>query len=67
MAHGFSTADFRHGPIAVCRPDTPALLFAGSATPDEDTRALIAELTQRGAPLRTAGTDPAPVCTWPEL
>lgn len=23
LAHGFSTADFRHGPIAVCGPDTP--------------------------------------------
>lgn len=38
MAHGFSTADFRHGPIAVCGPDAPAVLFAGSGPADHDTQ-----------------------------
>ena len=49
MAHGFSTADFRHGPIAVCGPQVPALLIAGSGPADGDTVALRADLAGRHA------------------
>lgn len=49
LAHGFSTADFRHGPIAVCGLETPAVLLAGSGPADEDTRDVRAALRDRGA------------------
>jgi glucosamine--fructose-6-phosphate aminotransferase (isomerizing) len=56
LAHGFSTADFRHGPIAVSGPAAPAVLFAGSGPADEDTRALRSTLDSRGAPVVSVGT-----------
>jgi glucosamine--fructose-6-phosphate aminotransferase (isomerizing) len=49
LAHGFSTADFRHGPIAVCGPETPALLLAGSGPADGDTRDVRDALAARHA------------------
>jgi glutamine---fructose-6-phosphate transaminase (isomerizing) len=67
MAHGFSSADFRHGPIAVCGPDAPAVLLAGSGRADDDTRALTDTLTARGAPVLHAGTDPAATAAWQAL
>lgn len=67
MAHGFSTADFRHGPIAVCGPESPAVLLAGSGPADEDTAALIPELARRGAPSALIGTGPAARVSWPAL
>jgi glucosamine--fructose-6-phosphate aminotransferase (isomerizing) len=67
MAHGFSSADFRHGPIAVCGPDAPAVLLAGSGPADDDTRALAETLTARGAQVMHAGTDPAATAMWPAL
>ena len=67
MAHGFSTADFRHGPIAVCGPDTPAILFAGGTVSDDDTRALIPELALRRAPIELVGSHPDSVSSWPRL
>jgi glutamine---fructose-6-phosphate transaminase (isomerizing) len=65
MAHGFSTADFRHGPIAVCGPDSPGLLLAGSGPADADTLDLRAALAQRGAPVLLAGTAPEADLSWP--
>jgi len=65
MAHAFSTADFRHGPIAVCGPDTPALLMAGGGPADADTRAVAADLAQRSAPVVSVGSDPADDLGWP--
>jgi glutamine---fructose-6-phosphate transaminase (isomerizing) len=56
MAHGFSTADFRHGPIAVCGPDAPAVLLAGSGPADHDTRELRQVLEERGTPTVLLGT-----------
>ncbi|MGW4247472.1 SIS domain-containing protein, partial [Nocardia sp. NPDC004722] len=50
VAPGFSTADFRHGPIAITGPDTPAILLAGSGPADSDTLALRTQLAERGAP-----------------
>lgn len=52
MAHAFSTADFRHGPIRLAAAHLPVLAFAGSSPADRDTDELIIELRQRGtAPL----------------
>ena len=67
MAHGFSAADFRHGPIAVCGPDAPAVLIAGSGPADDDTRALRPELADRSAPIVEFGTAPAADAKWPAL
>jgi glutamine---fructose-6-phosphate transaminase (isomerizing) len=67
MAHGFSSADFRHGPIAVCGRDVPALLLAGSGPADDDTRALRGELALRGAPIVEFGTGAAADGGWPAL
>lgn len=67
MAHGFSSADFRHGPIAVCGPTNPAILFAGSAgTADDDTRQLVEDLAARHSWSILAGTTAASVA-WPAL
>ena len=47
MAQGFSTADFRHGPIAVCGPGAPAVLLTGNGPADQDTRELVDILDTR--------------------
>jgi len=65
MAHGFSSADFRHGPIAVCGPDAPAVLLAGSGPADDDTRALRPELAGRSAHVIEFGTAPRADAAWP--
>lgn len=56
MAHGFSTADFRHGPVAVCGPEAPAVLIAGSGPADRDTVDLRTALEARQAPVVVVGT-----------
>jgi glucosamine--fructose-6-phosphate aminotransferase (isomerizing) len=67
MAHGFSAADFRHGPIAVCGPDAPVVLLAGSGPADDDTRALRPELVDRAAHVVEFGTGAAADAAWPAL
>lgn len=67
MAHGFSTADFRHGPIAVCGPNAPALLLAGSGPADADTLDLRAALAARRAPVVLAGAAAEADLPWPAL
>lgn len=66
MAHGFSTADFLHGPIATCGPDAPALLLAGSGPADRDTRDLRKLLEARGTPTVVVGTEPEDEIALPE-
>jgi glucosamine--fructose-6-phosphate aminotransferase (isomerizing) len=67
MAHGFSTADFRHGPIAVCGPAAPAVLLAGSGPADADTLDLRGALGARGATTVLAGTAADADLPWPAL
>jgi glucosamine--fructose-6-phosphate aminotransferase (isomerizing) len=67
MAHGFSTADFRHGPIAVCGRRTPALLLAGSGPTDDDTRALEHELRSQHTPVEVMGTERYAGSRWARL
>lgn len=67
MAHGFSTADFRHGPIAVCGPGAPAVLLAGSGPADQDTATLGPELARRGAAATLIGTATEARISWPAL
>jgi glucosamine--fructose-6-phosphate aminotransferase (isomerizing) len=64
MAHGFSTADFRHGPIAATGGSSPAVLLAGSAPTDDDTRAIVDDLRARRAHVVRCGTGGAAV-SWP--
>ncbi|MCU1615512.1 MAG: hypothetical protein JWO98_3052 [Frankiales bacterium] len=64
MAHAFSTADFRHGPIAVTGPGAPAVLMAGTGPADADTRVLSSELAERGAPVVTVGSAPGDDIGW---
>ena len=67
MAQGFSTADFRHGPIAVCGPAAPAVLLAGNGPADQDTRDLLGPLTKRGARTVLIGSDPSAHITFPAM
>jgi glucosamine--fructose-6-phosphate aminotransferase (isomerizing) len=67
MAHGFSSADFRHGPIAVCGPHAPAVLFAGSGPADGSTLDLRPDLAGRQASSIVIGTGSDAVIRWPEL
>ncbi|WP_037582361.1 SIS domain-containing protein [Phaeacidiphilus oryzae] len=67
MAHGFSTADFRHGPIATCGPGSRAVLLAGSGPADDDTRALRSELTRRAVQVNLIGTRTSTDAGWPVL
>lgn len=67
MAHGFSSADFRHGPIAVCGPAAPAVLFVGHGPADQDTRDLLEPLRQRSAATVVIGHDAAANLKFPNL
>lgn len=50
MAHGYSSADLRHGPIATVGPEVPTLLLAAHGTAGDAAQALRQELAARGAP-----------------
>lgn len=67
MAHGFSTADLRHGPIAVCGPGAPAVLFMGAGPADQDTQDLVTPLQQRSARTVLIGHVAAPGIGFPDL
>jgi glutamine---fructose-6-phosphate transaminase (isomerizing) len=67
MAHGFSTLDFRHGPIRVSGPDAPILALAGSLTVDDETRELRSAGEARNAPFHLIGTTPNSVADWRAL
>ena len=57
MAIAYSSADFRHGPIATVAPGTPAILIAPSGRTLADMRALAGELRRRGAELLVIADD----------
>ena len=71
LAHAFSTADFRHGPIRLTAEKLPVIAFTGSSAADQDTAALTAELAAAGRPVSTVGSRPGaelPIpTTTPEL
>ena len=67
LAHGFSTADFRHGPIAVSGAESRTVLLAGSGPADADTAALHGELAQRGTSATLFGTGPDAGAGWAAL
>ncbi|MCW3065560.1 MAG: hypothetical protein JWN32_2732 [Solirubrobacterales bacterium] len=48
LAEGYSTADFRHGPIAVVERDRPLVAFAARGPAAPDVEALMDEVRVRG-------------------
>lgn len=57
VAEPFSSADFRHGPIATAHKGFPVLIVAPKGAVFEDTSALIADLHNRGAELLVISDD----------
>ncbi|OUZ09040.1 hypothetical protein BHE97_11815 [Aeromicrobium sp. PE09-221] len=55
-AHGFSTADFRHGPVHLAHAGVPVIGFAGDGPADDDTRDLIGSLRTDGRLARLVGS-----------
>lgn len=55
LATAFSSADLRHGPIAIASSGIPILVFAHPGPAAEDVQELIADLRPRGASVRVAG------------
>jgi glucosamine--fructose-6-phosphate aminotransferase (isomerizing) len=51
MATSYSSADFRHGPIATIEDGSPAVLIMPDGKTYDDMRALVEELRARGAEL----------------
>lgn len=59
MAIAYSSADFRHGPIATIAEGMPAILIMPSGAAQADMLELAQELRSRGAELLVASDDPA--------
>ncbi len=67
-AEGFSTADFRHGPIALAGPGYPVVVVSppGSVTAP-DLAELAAELRRRGSAVLTIGEGERPAIRLPRV
>lgn len=57
VAEPYSSADFRHGPIATAQPGFPVVVIAPHGAVSQDTHSLIAELRQRRAELLVISDD----------
>lgn len=55
-AEGFSSAEVRHGPMAIVKRDFPVLAFATSDEAGADVRKAAGEFAERGARVLLAGT-----------
>jgi glucosamine--fructose-6-phosphate aminotransferase (isomerizing) len=51
VAEPYSSADFRHGPIAIVEPGFPILVIAPSGATLEDMRSLVSQMSERQAEL----------------
>jgi glutamine---fructose-6-phosphate transaminase (isomerizing) len=58
-AEAFSTAEVRHGPMALVGPDFPLLVLRQDDRSAPATDALIADMLAQGAPVMVAGDAPA--------
>lgn len=56
-AEAFSSAEFRHGPIALIEPDYPVAVFGTSDEAAEGLRALAHDLRQKGATVFSVADD----------
>lgn len=63
VAEPYSSADFRHGPIATAQPGFPVVVVAPLGAVYQDTTALIQELKQRRAELLVISDDPQALAT----
>jgi glucosamine--fructose-6-phosphate aminotransferase (isomerizing) len=59
MANAYSSADFRHGPIATVTESMPAILVMPSGATFADMQELAQDLRARGAELLVVSDDPA--------
>jgi len=66
LSTGFSSADLRHGPIAIASTGIPILALAHPGPASEDVLELVTELRRRGAAVRLAGPVPGNSVDWPE-
>lgn len=57
LAHGYSSADLRHGPIAVVEREFPVLAFTSSGRAAADMEDLVGQLAGRGARVHRVGDD----------
>lgn len=57
-AEAFSSAEVRHGPMAIVRDGFPVLAFAGSDAGGQDVAAASAEFAERGAAVALATAQP---------
>ena len=57
IAEPYSSADFRHGPIAAAGPETPVVLVAPSGAAFDSVASLAPELHQKGVPLIVISDD----------
>lgn len=58
LAHGYSSADFRHGPIAVAARGFPFLAFSAAGPAASDVADLVRSLRERGATVLTCSDSP---------
>jgi glutamine---fructose-6-phosphate transaminase (isomerizing) len=65
LTTAFSSADFRHGPIAIASSSPPVLALAHPGPASEDVVDLVAELKARGASTRLAGPVTGSDISWP--
>jgi glucosamine--fructose-6-phosphate aminotransferase (isomerizing) len=59
VAEPYSSADFRHGPIATAQPGFPVLVVAPQGAVHQDLFDLIANLKEKGAERLVISDDPA--------
>jgi glucosamine--fructose-6-phosphate aminotransferase (isomerizing) len=64
LSTAFSSADLRHGPIAIASTGIPILAFAHPGPAAADMQDLVADLVARGASVRIAGPVPRTSAGW---
>jgi glucosamine--fructose-6-phosphate aminotransferase (isomerizing) len=64
LATAFSSADLRHGPIAIASTGIPILSFVHPGPAAEDVLGLVDDLVSRGASVRIAGPVPGSSAPW---
>jgi glucosamine--fructose-6-phosphate aminotransferase (isomerizing) len=64
LSTAFSSADLRHGPIAIASTGIPILAFAHPGPAAEDVRELVTDLKLRGGSVRVAGPVAGSAAAW---
>jgi glucosamine--fructose-6-phosphate aminotransferase (isomerizing) len=66
LTTSFSSADLRHGPIAIASTGLPMLALSHPGPAEEDIRDLVDDLRERGASVRVAGPVEGSSILWDE-